>query len=300
VAIALTIIRNKPAEINTDEYLGLLRLNFRDSFLANVDKIDVLKSRLLEANKQIFRLKHKEALDAASSTSIDMSSLGKCGIDKSALRMQRLEQLADQFESNVEFLTSVVKLKLLDKGGVASKLHEINNETVVECLGSLLTQISHFLLNSSRSIIKPESKPSQLKKNENETVGGSTFDSQFTTNSYLSSQATKLSATVSNVPPRINPVVVSFPVESILHSAQLFVNVYEIEWFLYSRNALMDQIARFVDDIVRFILNFESVDNVSNLIISVLTFTAKKICKIFSQNLSKMTEAVNCFKMLSL
>ena len=52
-----------------------------------------------------------------------------------------------------------------------------------------------------------------------------------------------------------NFLPISFPFESILHSVQLFLNVFEIEWLYYLRHRLVDPIVDFIDELVAFILN---------------------------------------------
>ena len=50
----------------------------------------------------------------------------------------------------------------------------------------------------------------------------------------------------------------TFPIESILHGVEMFLNLYEIEWFYYLRNKLLDQIVEFIDETVRYIITFDS------------------------------------------
>jgi hypothetical protein len=255
IAIALVIIRNKPAGVSLDEYMGLLRMNFRESFLNNKKQIYLLKSYLLDARKEIFYLKNKEAIELASKNELTIESLLNKPI--SANQLQKLQNLSEQFESNLEFLTSIVKLKSLDRE-FSSKLDEINNDTVVECLKSLLNQIGHFVVLSgdkSPALTNKTAHQSNLKFND----VSSHFDSQFTSASYLSGRE---NLEKQQQKPAESSTL-SFPIESILHSAQLFVNVFEIEWFVYSRNALVDHLGKFFDDLITFLLNFEASENVN-------------------------------------
>jgi hypothetical protein len=250
----MVIIRNKPPDMSLDEYMGLLRINFRESFLDNKSKIELLKSYLLDARKEILLLQNKDDIEAVNKNNPKtIESLFNRQITRD--QKQKLDQLNEKFQSNLQFLASVVKLKSLDKETV-SKLDEINNDTIIECLRCLLNQIGQFVFSvKTNPDLNKTANNSSLKFNDSSSY----FDSQFTSASYLNSKInlTKLK------PPGVNSdSTIFFPIESILHSAQLFINVFEIEWFFYSRNALADQLGKLIEDLIVFILNFKHSENV--------------------------------------
>ena len=60
--------------------------------------------------------------------------------------------------------------------------------------------------------------------------------------------------------------IVSFPIESIFHAIQLFINIYEIEWFYYLRDNLLVLINNMLRSLVE---QFVSVDSLNLLRVNI-------------------------------
>jgi hypothetical protein len=59
-----------------------------------------------------------------------------------------------------------------------------------------------------------------------------------------------------------NQKVLSFPIESIFHAIQLFINIFEIEWFYYMRDNLLGLINSLVKSLLEQFLLVENLEKV--------------------------------------
>ena len=239
----MALIRNKPIELSLDEYMKLMRANFCQSYSKNTEQVETLKSLLLDAKKEIFYMKNKETLASHLSCSNTSSETRSKLSMASKHKPEVLDTLKIKIHSNIDFVANIVKLKSLDKN---FQLDESNIEAVLECMRDSLKQVGYFIFHAESS----STADSNINKRGNESVDAS--NSQFTMSSTSQSIFNKSKTTTTSA----ITVSVSFPLDSILHSMQLFVNVYEIEWFFYIRNRLNDQVIRFVDDLVTFVLEY--------------------------------------------
>lgn len=229
IAISLAIIRNKPENISLDHYLKLLRINFSQIHGQFSNKIHDLKLKLLEAKREIFYLKNKELLDKNDDQIDSWLKKKEIEINSDPLR------LAEQYKLNLEFITNIAKLKAINKN---FKFDEtINHQMLKDCLSQLIGHIRVFLfeygfkddhnLNEQSSLIVTDTIESV---NQSQS-----FQKELNSFSKL-----------------------AFPMESILHGIQVFVNLFDVEWFYSIRSLLIDQIVSFIDQIVKFFAKFNS------------------------------------------
>lgn len=207
LALAITIIRNKPDDLSLDEFVSLLRANFTETTQYQNQLIQELKFSLLEAKREIFYLKNEISADAQVEESQQANDF-KASLNFNANKLATLKR---HFCQNVDFISNVIKLKQLDKESL--KLSDADRDTIFQCLDSLLDQIHTFLFECG-------SFYNELTENNHESL--------------------------------------HFPVETILHSMQVFLNIFEIEWFYYLRNQLIDKLLSLIDNIVKSIIQYQS------------------------------------------
>lgn len=236
MALSVAIIRTKPKDLSLDQYLQLLRVNFSKTHEKYSEQLKNLKKSLLDAKKEIFYLKTQDQLKQTQ-ISLD-SAIGTANLSNTNEKQneklsnsKKFNEFNKQFCSNLDFITNLIKLKTIDKN--FKKNQDINQETVCECLSQILEQIRTFLFEyeffdeHSSAIITDTVDLNMTQINESKILPEGVLN-------------------------------IAFPLESILHSLQLFLNLYEIEWFYYLRNKLIDQIIVFINDLVKFMIQFET------------------------------------------
>lgn len=208
--------------------------------MSNRDQINDLKFLLLEAKKQLFLVENKEILNKADEQNEVTNKTDKIDdlfnkfetIQKAQKKSKTFEKMNLKFKSNVEFLTNLIKLKSIEKN---FKMKEVKNETIFECLRSILNQIQYFFFQTDLLI--------DIEKLVNDPV--LSFEINNETEPILNQTANSSSE-------QVFPI----PVDSLLHSLQMFVNVYDIEWLYYLRKSLFDLIKEIVENLARFIIEF--------------------------------------------
>ena len=205
--------------MSLDEFIKLLTSNFCKSYVENRDQIEHLKSIAFELKKELFQLENNTILSDLSNMDLNETSPSDLlkELNKKIIDQDEDSSLVEKLIANVEFISNIVKLKSL---GRDFKLNEKNNAIILECLVELFKQIDFFLFQD------------KLKRQDLE-------DSDVMSDSF-SSSASK----------------VSFPIESILHAIQLFINIFEIEWFYYLRDNLVGLINTFLGDLVKYLIEY--------------------------------------------
>ena len=209
--------------------------------MSNREQINDLKFLLLEAKKQLFLAKNNDILSKLDEPNEQNKSTDK--IDelfkkfetnqKLETKSKSIEKMNLKFKSNIEFLTNLIKLKSIEKN---FKIKEVKNEAIIECLCSTLKQIQYFFFKTDLLIdIEKLSSNNDFLTYCNETET-------------LSNQSDEASS----------ERVFSIPIDSLLHSLQMVINVYDIEWLYYLRKSLVDLIKEFVNEIIKFIVEFPS------------------------------------------
>ena len=204
--------------MSLDEFIKLLTSNFCKSYVENRDQIEHLKSVAFELKKELFQLENSTLLSDLSNMDLNETSSSDLlkELNKKIIDQDEDVSLVEKLIANVEFISNIVKLKSLGKD---FKLNEKNNAIILECLVELFKQIDYFLFQD------------KLKR---EDLEDSVMSDSF------SSSASK----------------VSFPIESILHAIQLFINIFEIEWFYYLRDNLVGLINTFLADLVKYLIEY--------------------------------------------
>lgn len=201
-ALAVAIIRSRPSDMSLEEYILAMRTKFHVVYQSHQDEIDSLKRKLLEAKKEIFNLRVAQTQQKPAASS-DANPLTPPPALPPPERNTRLARLLHSLDSNVAFVSNLVKLKSVEtmlREGLASE------DEIGEWLRTFLAQIERFFFRLPTT-------------NENEA-----------------------------------DEVLSFPYDSLLHAAQMFVNAYQLEWLYHLRSQLVDQICKFVDSLVQFCL----------------------------------------------
>lgn len=232
-ALAIAIIRTRPAEFTLEEYIQIMRAKFYQVYETHHDEIESLKLKLFEAKKEIFNLRLRSSSSSGdgllvtpplSSNTFDDSSfttatattsqIGQLSSGDRKLNENKIVQALEVLNSNVSFISNLVKLK-----GVETMLREgvASEDEIAEWLKIFLTQIERFF-----------------------------FDADLA-NQPCSAENTS--------------TTISFPYESLLHAMQVFLNAYQIEWLYHLRSRIIDQIVKFVDRLVHFCVDYESGEN---------------------------------------
>ncbi|CAF0755373.1 unnamed protein product [Brachionus calyciflorus] len=237
VALSIAIIRNRPKDLSLDQYLQLLRVNFTHVHEKFSDEIQQLRLRLLDAKKEIFYLKTKEIIKDLDGK-LDEKTLGQL-LDTTkkfnySKNESKFQDLITQFNSNLEFITNLIKLKTIDKDFKENQ--SVDQETLLDCLNEFLSQIKKFLFNY------------EFKQDISSNIPSS----------FIVTDTIDTNEPIVSKEPNDESFCITFPIESILHGVQVFLNLFEIEWFYYLRNKLIEQIVLLIDEIVRFIIKFDS------------------------------------------
>lgn len=243
--MALVIIRNKPENLKLEDFLKLLQAKFVHTFQRQGDEIKILKLKLLESNKEIFELKNNNnnnlfttpsTTDSDSRSSVEPKNKSNPYFLHEEITKNtdpiKMSQMLKSFCSNIEFVANLVKLKEVERN---FKLNKIDQELILDWLKIFLEQLHGFFF--------------QMNFEGDETIDQSRILKDIT-NCYENVQNSFQAK--SSIP------VLSFPIESILHGVQVFLNIYQIEWLYYLRNKLIDSIVPFIDDIVDFMIHNDS------------------------------------------
>lgn len=187
---------------------------------------------MFETRKQLFLLEHKEAINKIDKKANEKTSNGT-NLETLFEKFQTLQNdnnknidFKQRFNSRVELMANLIKLKSIGKN---FKLNENMKELIVECLSSFLEYISQSFFNGD---IKPD------------------FDILNDDCNYSSSKKNSFKE------------FSEIPMDCMLHSLQVFLNVYDIEWLYYLRSCLVELIDIFVNDLINFITSFSNSEKV--------------------------------------
>lgn len=160
VSLAIVIIRNKPNDVELEDYINILRTNFIKSYKRNSDIISTLKMALLDAKIEIFTLKNNiepnslENVDFKLSSSKSFASVCESNNDSIVNNLEFADQLIpirNKYEKNIDFIINIAKLKSLKKD---FRVNEISNDEILKCLDNILSEISYFLFDETAAKMK--------------------------------------------------------------------------------------------------------------------------------------------------
>jgi hypothetical protein len=161
ISLAIVIIRNKPNDVELDDYINILRTNFVKSYKRNSDIIGSLKMALLDAKIEIYTLKNNiepsslENVDFNLSTSKSYASMNDSSKDESVVNnlefANQLIPIRNKYEKNIEFICNIAKLKSLKKD---FRVNEISNDEILKCLDNILSELSYFLFDETATKMK--------------------------------------------------------------------------------------------------------------------------------------------------
>ncbi len=197
-------------------------------YTSSAERIDLLKHQLFETRKKLFVAEHKEIIDNIGASANDQN---EPSLEMLFEKFQKLQNdtnkrtdLKERFNSRLELMVNLIKLKSIEKN---LKLNENTKELIADCLSSFLKNISEAFFNLN---IKQDHSDSLDDNPSNHKACFKEFS--------------------------------VIPIDSILHSLQVFLNVYDIEWFYYLRSSLIESIETFTNDLISFILNYSNSEKV--------------------------------------
>lgn len=183
----------------------------------------------MEAKREIFYLKNRDHLSQNSGHTVIESRKNEIENSYESLK------LTEQYKINLDFITNIAKLKAIKNFKFDQN---IDNQMLKDCMSQLIDHIRIFLFEYS---LKDEKSSNE----ESSFIVTDTIESiNQTQNLQLKQKSYKL----------------KFPFESILHGIQVFVNLFDVEWFYTVRNMLIDQIVLFIDELVKFMVKFKSTE----------------------------------------
>ena len=189
-----------------------------------------MKDSLLKCKQENYLLKNKDLINKAQNI-IDVQqdienvlnfSQFKTNenITSKFVNNDQYTKMKENFELNIEFLTNLIKLKIIGKN---FQLDE-KVETIVETLKEFLEQIRYFFLfKKSHKEINEVNEVSQADSGINMSLD-STFNDQHD-NSKIEED-------------NLTPFTFSF--DSLVHALQIFLNIFQIEWLYYLRSNLLE------------------------------------------------------------
>ena len=268
IALAVAILRNKPDNLSAKQFTQLIQLSFRESYNKNKEIIAQLKDSLLKCKQENYLLKNKSSFEdfdtpassliatTAENSHLNFSRLKNPEHNKTFVNINQYAQMKENYERNMEFLTNLVKLKIIGKN---FQLDE-KVETIIETLKQFLQQIKYFFFFNYEKVSEENELACQSQSQADSAISisyssylESTLDD--TGNSFVQSQ---LKEKESNL-----KIFYSFPFDSLVHALQIFLNIFQIEWLYYLRSNLLELLNDFIDDLVKFILECDEISKVS-------------------------------------
>jgi hypothetical protein len=232
--------------MSAKQFTKLIQFSFRESYNSNKEIISQLKDSLLKCKQENYLLKNKNLIDKTENLQQDIgnhlnSSQFKTNENATCkfIKIDEYTKMKENYESNIEFLTNLIKLKIIGKN---FQLDE-KVDTIIDTLKQFLEQIRYFfLLNKSNNKELNSVDASQADSGINMSL-----DSTFNDNSKMEEDiATPL----------------TFPLDSLVHALQIFLNIFQIEWLYYLRSSLLDSLNDFIDEIIKFILECDELNQV--------------------------------------
>ncbi len=199
----------------------MLQANFCAFYTSNSQQIVQLKSLLFTTRKQLFLEQNKETLCNAQ----DLSDKKESGLDNLFKKLKLIEEknldLISSENIRAQFSSNLDFLTNLIKLKSVEKTFRLNEnsiDVIAQCLTIFLNQIRQLFFESDFII----------GLNKQTETNNTTFKK-----------------------PKF-----SIPIDTLLHSLQVFLNIYDIEWLYYIRSNLIEKIRLFIKDLIKFILNF--------------------------------------------
>ncbi len=217
-ALAIHIVCNHPANLSVEQYLNLLTAHFTRDYESNKEKIDQLCMLLLEKKKEVFNLEN---------------SLLKTN----ELTEQTVDDIFSINQSNQTMSLSKMNDNIID---VTSRISYVEN------MNTQFSSNIEFISNVVK--LKSLNKSVKLNESSKETI----FECLSILLKHLNMFILGNQDENSDNP--ANTHEISFPIESILNSAQTFVNVFEIEWLYYLRRNLYTPIIEFIKKLANRII----------------------------------------------
>jgi hypothetical protein len=244
LALAIVIIRQKPVNMTLKEFISLLQLKYKAAYTENKMKIKRLENELLKVQQELFLLKNRESIEKFHITTQEIGDYNNKTLDnyiQSSLTSTSTEaSLSDlcfksfhdvsknkqKYESHRNFLINLVKLKIIGKN---FNINE-NTQMILNTLKEFLGQIKYFLFETSNIV-----------------------DTMATSQSIPYEPYTQTSDNSIK-----HLYQCSYSYDCLIHSLQIFLNIFQVEWLYYLRSTLIDDILQFIDDIVRLILEYDN------------------------------------------
>jgi len=237
IAIAAVIIANKPENLTIEQYMQLFHANFSVFYVSNREQISQLKNLLFSTKKQLFIEQNKEILQKAQESQ---------------------NKQENKKETSLECLFK--NFQILEK----SRESLLGSENITAQFSSNLDFLSNLIK------LKTVEKSFRLNENSVELITQclSMFINQI--RHFYFERETKQTETK-----QTNCKKLTIPVDTLLHSLQVFLNVYDIEWLYYLRSSLIENIRQFVKDLIKFIINFPRNKKVVKFLIQAYDFVLK-------------------------
>ena len=234
------------------QFTKLIQFTFRESYNSNKEIISQLKDSLLKCKQENYVLKNKDLINKTENLLNVQQDIGnhlnlsQCKTNENMaskfVNINQYTKMKENYEANIEFLTNLIKLKIIGKN---FQLDE-KVETIIETLKKFLEQIRYFfLLNKNKEIDVVEASHADLGINMSLDLD-STFNDQHD-NSKMEEDIVKQ---------------LTFPFDSIVHALQIFLNIFQIEWLYYLRSNLLESLNDFIDELVKFILECDELTQV--------------------------------------
>jgi hypothetical protein len=239
LALAIAIIRNKPCDMNLKEFISLLQLKFKGAYMDNRQKIKQLEAELLQAKQELYVLKNKSLIDKFDeqianpsdtiNSYLNIYSYGnKSNYDENIVdNINSFVKMKQKYEKHKEFIINLIKLKIIGK---KFDLNE-NTQIILTTLAEFLEQIKYFFFNSSVTTCADQQL--ELACGMDMMPGSQNYEFD-----------------------RRNENALDYSYSCILHSMQIFVNVFQVEWLYYLRSNLITGLVQFIEDLVKFILEY--------------------------------------------
>ena len=271
--------------MNASKFTKLIQFSFRESYDANKEIISQLKESLLKCKQENYLLKnkatastsqslinssHPSALDQINSLNHSKFAQSNENLINKFQSINQYTKMKQNYEQNIEFLTNLIKLKIIGKN---FQLDE-NVETIIATLRQFLEQIRYFFLYDHELLLERDNDQIISQKSQSQQPNCSLDDSGINfsySSSYFDSTLNKTKQSLFQVEPKQQTssfekneeiIVFKFPYDSLVHALQIFLNIFQIEWLYYLRSNLLDSLNDFIDELVKFILECDELSQV--------------------------------------
>jgi len=253
LALAIAIIRNKPASMSALEFTKLLQLNFTNSFIDNRTVIQNLEKNILTLTQELSVLKLQEKIineipfealqiTATLSETIEHSLLFHKTSDTNQAKLKTYQQVKEEarnYDANLKFLSDIIKLKTL------SKDFQMNEDTltILKTLKDTIEQIRFFFQSYDEEDPKSKAEIMSDKKSDASFVEDDSAFAESTTLFFITQEFEQP-----------DEIYCLFPLDTLLHGLQMVVNIFQIEWLYYFRNDMLVIFHEFIEFLIKFII----------------------------------------------